>query len=82
MDELESKKFSPAQRKCYEKMIKATFRDEMPRHEMLAVAAYVVGQILYFQDQQLIPMELAEQIIASNIAKGGKAAGRAMKDAA
>ena len=58
----------------------AQFRDDMvalmrkhqdlPPDEMLAVAAYFVGQLLAFQDQRSMTPAMGLQLISSNIGAG------------
>jgi hypothetical protein len=63
--------------------VNVAFRDEMivllrkhageqPAHEMLAVAAYTVGQILALQDQRTMTKDRAMEIVFRNLEVGNR----------
>ena len=47
---------------------------EMPPEELLAVAAYTVGQLIALQDQRTTTPDMAMEIVARNIELGNSEA--------
>ncbi len=53
----------------------------LPADQMLAVAAYMVGQLVAMQDQRTLTPAMAMQIVSANIEKGNRDVIVALRDA-
>lgn len=42
----------------------------LPAHEMLAISAHIVGQIIAFQDQRTMSPAMAMDLVSKNIEQG------------
>ncbi len=65
---------SPAMIKAREAMISALreFGDELSAPDMLAIAAYTVGQLIALQDQRTMTPEAAMAVVTQNVEAGNR----------
>ena len=68
---------------CRNAMIASIRREaaDMPADQILAITAYVVGQMIALQDQRVMTPEMALDLVDKNIEAGNQDAQRELKSA-